>query len=113
MNQEPTPQPTVAWQPPQPPPSSGPARFSWSDFFSFRYMITPVVIRVIYILGAVLISIGSVGYVTTGILGAGGLVAAILVLLLGNLYWRVLMELIMVLFGIHEGVRSMERKDRG
>src|SRR5262245_62157918 len=104
-------QPPVAWQPPAPPPPAA-RPFTWSDFFNFRYMVTPAVIKVIYILGVVLISVGSIGYISTGIFGGGGIVASLLFLVLGNIYWRVLMEVVMVLFGIHEGVRSIERKDR-
>ena len=100
--------PPVSWGP-APTTSSG--RFNWGDFFSFRYMVTPVLIRVIYVVGAVLVTLGAIAPLATAN-GAAGLVFAILVFLVGNLYWRVIMELFMVFFGMHESLRAIERQGR-
>ncbi|HXG25563.1 MAG TPA: DUF4282 domain-containing protein [Candidatus Binatia bacterium] len=106
--------PPVAWQAPAPVPSADGRRFSWGDFFNFRYMVTPVVVKVVYIIGAGLITLAALGAILGSTrFGLGsGLLGGLLILLLGNLYWRVVMEIVVVFFGIHEGIRNIERKDR-
>lgn len=97
--------------PPPVQPSSG--RFSWSDFFNFRYMVTPVVIRVVYIIGAALITLGGLASMLSNggsFFFGGGLISGLFFLVFGNLYWRVILEVVMVLFGIHDGIRSIEKK---
>lgn len=87
--------------------------FSWSDFFNFRYMVTPVVIRVVYIIGAALITLGGLASMLSNggsFFFGGGLISGLFFLLFGNIYWRVILEVVMVLFGIHDGIRSIERK---
>src|SRR5215217_1240523 len=101
---------TVESASPSPPPPN--RRFTWSDFFNFRYLVTPAVIKVVYLMGVVVIVVGSVGYVSPAILGGGDVGASLLFLVVGNLSWRVLMEVAMVLFGIHEAVRAIEQKPR-
>jgi hypothetical protein len=94
-------------------------------------MVTPALIRVVYIIGVVLITLGAifiplVGTATTvcqgtpdavvcqAIPGAlvGGILVGILVFILGQLWWRLVTELLMVIFGIHEAVRAIEARDR-
>jgi hypothetical protein len=115
---------------PAPPPAAMPgARFSWGDYFAFRTMITPTLIRIIYLIGVVVItavaillvlgtptttcvidSTGTSSCTSTG----GGPIAAVLIgivaFILGQLYWRVITELLFVIFGIHESVRTIERR---
>jgi hypothetical protein len=107
MDAAPEPQAT-----PNPPPvswsSGGISRSSWiSDFINFRVLITPTIIRVVYALGAVLITLYSI-YA----LAQQGVLAFLLTLLLGNLFWRIYSELIMLFFGMHEALRSIERQGR-
>jgi hypothetical protein len=108
-----------------------PQRAAWADFFAFRVMGTPALIRVVYLIGVVLITLAAiyiplVGTATTvcqgtpdavvcsAIPGAlvGGILVGILVFILGQLWWRVLTELLMVIFGIHEAVRAIEGQSR-
>jgi hypothetical protein len=114
----------------QPPPGGRPP-FSWGDFFAFRVMVTPALIRIVYLIGVVLITLAAIFIplfgtaatqcTTTGdttvcqpISGAlfGGVLAGVLVFIIGQLYFRVVMELLMVIFGIHESVRAIEARDR-
>ena len=113
-------------------PSAGggaPRSSGWGDFFAFRVMVTPALIRVVYVIGVVVITAAAIlipflgtattvcqseggGTLTCTSLGAGPLVyaslVAIIVFIVAQVCWRVLMELLMVIFGIHESVRSIE-----
>ena len=114
------------------PPSAGggaPRTSSWGDFFAFRVMVTPALIRVVCVIGVVVITAAAIlipllgtattvcqseggGTLTCTSLGAGPIVSALLqaivVFIVAQVCWRVLMELLMVIFGIHESVRSIE-----
>jgi hypothetical protein len=101
-------QPTVNWAPP-PPPTAG--AFNFSDFINFRYLITPGFITVIYVVGALFITIAALA--SAGTSGSGGLIGAILVFVFGNLWWRVVLEFVMVLFRINDSLQSIDRRGRG
>jgi hypothetical protein len=105
---EPTPPPAPpAYAPPPPRPSNG---FDWSDFINFRYLITPGFVTIIYVIGAIFITLGALASLANG--GAGGVLVGILVFIFGNLYWRVILEFIIVLFRINEGIQSIDRRGR-
>jgi hypothetical protein len=76
------------------------------DFLAFRRMVTPWLVRVVYVIGAVtLTAMGIALIVTPNQNGHGGSVAIGLVIgTFGNLIWRVMCEGIIVLFGIYETV---------
>ena len=113
-------------------PSGGQSRFDWGDFLAFRVMVTPVLIRIVYIIGVVLITLAAVAVplfgtatqtcvgtvegdvVCQAIPGAlvGGLLGGIILFVVGQLYFRVVMELLIVIFGIHESVRTIEERGR-
>ena len=97
------------------PPANG-RPFAWGDFFAFRIMVTPILIRIVYAVGVVVISLGSILLPILGMTAQGGPIPLVIVgaltFIVGNLYWRVLMELLMVLFGIHGSVRAIEDRER-
>ena len=112
-SQEPSPppppsQPSVNWAPP-PQPQRG--AFNFSDFVNFRYLITPGFITVIYVVGAVVITIAALG--AAGNAGAGGVVFGLLWFVFGNLWWRIVLEFVMVLFRINDSLTSIDRRGRG
>ncbi len=84
--------------------------FSVGDMFQFDRMIAPTVLKIIYWIGLVGIvvyilvalagSLGMMAYSPVG--GLGMLLLAILGGLFGLLFWRVMIEVYMVLFGIFE-----------
>lgn len=84
--------------------------FDLSAFLSFRYLITPTIITIVYIIGAVLITLASVAAMAGG---GGGLVSGLLILFFGNLYWRVILEFVVVLFRMNDSLGSIERRGRG
>ncbi len=102
------PQPTNAYGAPPPRTSGG---FDWGDFVNFRYLITPGLVTVIYVLGALAITLAAIASLVSG--GTGGVIAGILIFVFGNLYWRVILEFIIVLFRINEGIQAIERRGRG
>ena len=102
-------QPPVSWTPPPPEPSARPKqRFDFGDFIAFRYLITPSLVTVIYVIGAILITIAALGTMTQS--GAAGITGGLLLLVFGNLYWRVILEFIMVLFRMNDALQSIDRR---
>ena len=102
----------VSWTPPPSQPSPQPAKgFDFSEFISFRYLITPTLVTVIYVIGAVLITLTALAALAQG--GGGGLVSGLLLLIFGNLYWRVILEFIVVLFRMNDSLQSIDRRGRG
>lgn len=111
MTTAPPPQPPTAQAPPPPAAEPDRAGFSLGDFLSFRYMITPPLVQVIYVLVAVIITI--VGLLTlVSDAPGGGPLAGLLIIIFGNLIWRVYMELVMLFFRINDGIGGIERNTR-
>ncbi len=81
-----------------------------SEYISFKRFITPTFIMVIYILGALVATIGSILLMVSGI---GGTVIAvilgIIMLIFGNLAWRILCEYWVVQFRIYEEIAALNR----
>jgi len=96
----------------QPPTGPSDGGFTMGNFLSFRYLITPVLVQGIYLIGAALITIGGVVAIVAPGPTSGGALGGLLILLLGNLLWRVYMELVMLFFRINEGVQRIERNTR-
>jgi hypothetical protein len=108
--QAPTPQPNppVAWTPP---PTSRQGGFDFNEFIRFRYLITPAFITVVYVIGAILITLAALGALASG--GGNGFVVGLIVLVFGNLYWRVILEFVMVLFRMNDSLQSIDRRGKG
>ena len=110
-------EPTQA--PPSPPPTSSgwtapPSRprtagqgFNLQDFLYFRYLITPPSMTVIYIFGAVAVTFGAIATMGSSVL------FGLLILVFGNLYWRIILEFVMVLFRINDSLQSIDRRGKG
>ena len=81
--------------------------FNWNDFFSFKNMIALRIIQVIYILGAVSITIGGlICMFTFG--GLLGFFIGLLIIAVGNVFWRVWCELIIIFFRINKTLNNIE-----
>ena len=97
-----------------PTPSATPpprAAFNINDFLTFRYLITPTLVAVIYAIGAILITLGALATLVSPT--GNGAIAGILIFVFGNLYWRVALEIFVVLFRINDGIQSIDRRGRG
>ena len=76
-----------------------------NKFLNFDNLITTNIIKVVYLLGVLVITIGSfVGMAQ----GGSGVLAGLLGVILGNLIWRVVCENIIVLFDIHDTLSSID-----
>lgn len=86
------------------------------DYLTFRKMITPIIIQVVFWIGAVLIALYALWQIFSGATanyGGGSLVLRGLVtLLLGPLFWRIFCELLIVIFRINDTLTEI-RGDKG
>jgi hypothetical protein len=83
------------------------------DFFSFRTMVSPTILKVVYILGMAAITLAGAAMLFAGIKGSGSdqmiaLGSGLGLILIGNLLWRIICESAMLLFSIHGLLRSIE-----
>ena len=91
-------------------------------FFSFGTLITPACIQVAYVIGAAVITLASLFMVALVLTGVAPeytdtnrdalLVGGLSLLGIGNLLWRVLCEMVMLLFRIHEVLLELDDKAR-
>jgi type IV secretory pathway VirB3-like protein len=83
--------------------------------FNISELITPKIIRVLYIIGVVMISIVSVVVFIIGLAQGGvgilmALIGAPLMFILYIIFLRVNMELLIVLFNIHRELKDIRQK---
>lgn len=90
-------------------------RFESADMFSFQKMIAPRILKIVYWIGLVGITImalvsfvGALGMLQYSVSGAlGTMVIAVIGLAFGTLVWRVLIEMYTVFFNIHDRVTEI------
>ncbi len=73
-----------------------------SEYLSFRKMITPVFIQVIFWIAVVVIVIAGIAQMANDAVGAG-----LLTLLIGPLAARIYAEILMVIFRINDNVAAL------
>jgi hypothetical protein len=81
--------------------------FNFKDFSDFKFMITPVFIRIIFWIGAALAIISGLYFMTRG---SYFFFQGLITMLIGPIAWRIYCELMIVMFKIHEGVEKMAQK---
>lgn len=91
----------------------------YAEYFSFRELVTPQLIKVVYLVGACFITAAGVlsvlspesfsEYETGPLLSRLG---GIFVLLVGNLVWRMMCEGAILLFSLHELLVSIDTRAR-
>jgi len=89
-------------------------------FFSFGTLITPACIQVAYVMGAAVITLAALLMVTLVLTGVAPeytdanrdalLVGGLTLLGIGNLLWRGLCEMVMLVFRIHEVLVNLDDK---
>lgn len=77
-----------------------------SGFFSFRKMVSTAIIKLLYILGMLALTIGGLGGILSG--DDEGTIWGLLALTIGNLLWRLICEGWILLFSIHDILGSIE-----
>ncbi len=76
---------------------------NWPEFFSFRQMVTPLIIQVLF-------WVGVAGSVVVGLAALGDSpLGGLLIIVLGPLFVRIYCELLIVIFRIHDSLRTVER----
>lgn len=92
----------------------------FSQYFEFRTLITPNIIKTVYFLGAFFMTaIGISAFFSPDHLRGypgvetGGVFMGFLLLVVGNLVWRVFCEGIILLFSLHEVAVSIDSKAKG
>jgi hypothetical protein len=95
---------------------------NFDKFLKFDELITESVIKIIYLLGALVITLIGLfivvapSFILPMIMGknAGyalyGIVFGVIVILFGNLFWRIACEAFIVIFKIHDSVVSIDNK---
>lgn len=80
------------------------------DFFSFRTMITPIIIQIIFWVGVALCIILGIGYMVVGAhyYGASAPVYGLLILLFGPLVVRIYCEILIIFFRINETLTEIK-----
>lgn len=99
--------------------------FNWKDFLSFKTMITLKVIQIMYVVIAAIITIaglvtmfsggsrGGYGGYGYGSLMPGGFWGGLLMIIFGNVIWRIWCELIIVFFRINKSLNNIDDKTKG
>ena len=78
------------------------------DFFAFKLFITKPFIRIIYVVGV----LGLIFSSFYAMFSISQVLWGIMLLVLGNIVWRIICEVEMVVFHIHDLVQSMENELR-
>ena len=76
------------------------------DFFSFRRMVTPIVVQIVFWIGIVLIVIGGIGAAVTAD-NIATAIGAIAMVILGPIVLRIYAEIVIVLFRINESLADI------
>jgi len=78
-----------------------------SEFLTFRKFYTPLVIQFLFWIGVGVCVVEGIGMIATGgtFRSAMGIINGLLVLVVGPIAVRVICELIMAIFGIHQSLK--------
>jgi len=96
----------------------------FNKFITVEELITPQAITIVYIIGAILITLGSLVFMGIGIVMpqygsysssntfSGGflILFGLIYLIFGNLFWRMLCEFLIVIFKINDTLVSIKSK---
>jgi hypothetical protein len=79
-----------------------------SEYLNFKRFITPEFIMVIYLLGALGVTLLSIALMLSG-----GIIYGVIMLIFGNLFWRVVCEYMVVQFRIYDEIVMLNRRMGG
>lgn len=92
-------------------------KLSKGGFFSFQKMISLTLIKIIYVIGMIAVTVFGIGLMTVGG-GAYGhaeyIFGGMAIIIFGNLFWRIFCEGWIIIFSLHETTVSIlnELKDK-
>lgn len=76
------------------------------DFLEFKTMVSSLLIKILYSLGVIVITIGGIiSLFSDFLIGLGAII-------FGNLFWRLMCEAIIVVFNINDVLTSIDRKTK-
>ena len=77
------------------------------DFLQFQVMVSSIIIKVLFALGVIFITIYGLISLFSGdfLIGLGAII-------FGNLFWRLFCESIIVMFSIHDRLKSIDDKTK-
>ena len=88
----------------------------FADYFSFRTLISLAVIQIVYVLGTLAITISSIVSISKGSQGRYGgdglILSGFLLLIFGNLFWRLMCEAWILLFRMSTSLSNIEKEIR-
>lgn len=81
------------------------------DFFAFRKMITPTVIRVLYIIGIIILLVIGIVDIAQGASDGDfkAIAMGVTVMILGPIGLRIYMEILIVMFMINDSVKDIRK----
>ena len=87
----------------------------FSDFMSFRTLISTAWIKVVYAVGAIVITIASLGTLVAGSrqFGGAGVLIGLVSLVAGNILWRMICEAAILFFSMHEQLVTLAQLASG
>lgn len=94
----------------------GSSGFNWGDFFSFKTLITLKFIQIIYIIGAIFITLAGLfmmfgsSMMPYGGFMAGGVLMGLLYIVIGNFLWRIWCEIIIIFFRMNKTLGEINNK---
>lgn len=91
--------------------------FNWIDFFAFRKMITFQIIQVVYAIGALIITLSALITLFTRDNNPYSMIPSdpvlgLIILIFGNILWRIWCELIIVFFRINNTLSDIDVNTR-
>jgi hypothetical protein len=78
------------------------------EFFSFHEMVSMSILKIVYALGMVALTVVGIAMFFTG--SNTNLMIGLALIFIGNLVWRIICEGIILLFSIHELLSSINSK---
>ena len=81
------------------------------EFLNFKKMITPLVIKILFWIGIVLVVIAGLGSIIGGLAGGGGFPAVLvglITILIGPLFVRIYCELLIVIFNVNDTLTEIK-----
>ena len=84
------------------------SQFDAKTFINFEVMITPIIMKIIYLAVSVVIVFGMLFTMFNG--GTTGFFLGIIGGLLGLVYWRIFCELLMLFFSMHKELVEIKNK---
>ena len=79
-----------------------------NDFFDFRQLITPALIKFCYVIGIIGITLGGIFAMVGG--GGAEIIMGCAIIIFGNIIWRLICEGTIIIFSIHELLVEISHK---